>query len=825
MRSLRHVCLVSLLLGWIHFSAFAGDAVTLEKRHDLKVSDNGVVWTVENIDPGSTVVAGDFSSIDYVPRRNLALISSKDRVVKNWDPNPNGTVYAVSVDGPWLYVGGAFSRIGGKAIPSLARIDLKTGFVDDTWIPRLNGEVYSILIHDGELYAGGAFTKVGDRKQSALARFPLEGHGEADETWHPEADNGVYALAQAGDFLYIGGWFQKVCSQPRNHLAKISLAKEGALDPEWDPDADRMVMALAAAPRHLYVGGAFTSLGGLSISSLARVSYDGKGMVDPNFKPAVKGIISYIQLHPDQDDIFVCGRFPDVSTPDNQAAMRIDSHGEKVQDAALAAQPAPPLMAVLHRTRIEQNGLVAADGTFIQQKDEEQSEPLIAGDKSASWAGHPSLTSGRDDLHGSDKNVWDKSPLLALDDSEIIRPDPPAKPTSLAPGMEVAWMGNTPTEAVSLPDAPAPKAPVPAAPVLDEAPAQKSENAPNDIPIASAPEAPVDNSSEIRQALQIDTKDILPHPIVLAHSTAPRPSPFTPEEFHSSTETAPSPSSNITQPITVAKVEPPPAHNVSEAKQQEPIVAASEGSYATHTRVTRTILPGASEGWKPEAEGTIIPRIPNFLAEAVKQALPVTSAEVAATSSGLLAKVQVVSASQDEAIPFVQIPPQKFDKAASVATERQKAAYLNWIQQYSRGRTLGDETQPWADPDRSGMPNIVKYAIGVDPFQGASVGWPSSYVVHDPRDRQDYVEIQFRQRKGGYGQIGWNYQAAGFVFRVEAQENSSWVVDPKLIEIVGKPIDNGDGTETVTMRSTRPGKTQALRLSLIPVAPIVLAER
>ena len=82
------------------------------------------------------------------------------------------------------------------------------------------------------------------------------------------------------------------------------------------------------------------------------------------------------------------------------------------------------------------------------------------------------------------------------------------------------------------------------------------------------------------------------------------------------------------------------------------------------------------------------------------------------------------------------------------------------------------------------------------------------------------VGISYRQRSGGSGTIGFDYTAAGLRYTVDSSpslEPDSWVSGSDILEIVGTPTDNFDGTETVTVRikdTVTAGDRHFLRLTI-----------
>lgn len=77
----------------------------------------------------SVYVGGCFASVGGVSRNNLAAIDATTGVILPWNPNANGQVTALVVEGGVVYVAGDFTSIGGTTRHSLAKIDPTTGMV------------------------------------------------------------------------------------------------------------------------------------------------------------------------------------------------------------------------------------------------------------------------------------------------------------------------------------------------------------------------------------------------------------------------------------------------------------------------------------------------------------------------------------------------------------------------------------------------------------------------------------------------------------------------------------------------------------------------
>src|SRR5438552_3869511 len=71
------------------------------------------VYAVASDGGGGWFIGGSFTMVGSVSRLNLAHILS-DGTISAWSPNANGDVNALVVSGSTVYVGGAFSSVGGQ---------------------------------------------------------------------------------------------------------------------------------------------------------------------------------------------------------------------------------------------------------------------------------------------------------------------------------------------------------------------------------------------------------------------------------------------------------------------------------------------------------------------------------------------------------------------------------------------------------------------------------------------------------------------------------------------------------------------------------------
>jgi trimeric autotransporter adhesin len=188
----------------------------------------------------------------------------------------NGRVNAVVYAGTTVYIGGAFTEVRppgttvGSGVPrnNLAALDTTTGQVLP-FNPNANGEVHALAVASGTIYLGGAFTTVGGKSRTRLAAVDSNG---AVTGWAPTANDTVLALDAFNGTVYVGGQFTTINGATRRRLAAVTAA--GGLT-SWRPKANRKVEALEVAASGVYVAGSFTRINGTSTARAAKVGFDG----------------------------------------------------------------------------------------------------------------------------------------------------------------------------------------------------------------------------------------------------------------------------------------------------------------------------------------------------------------------------------------------------------------------------------------------------------------------------------------------------------------------------------------------------------------------
>jgi hypothetical protein len=227
----------------------------------------------------------------------LALLATPIRAlaVPSSTPDPtaqtNGRVNTIVYAGTTVYIGGAFTEVRpagttvGSGVPrnNLAALDATTGAVLE-FNPNANGEVEALAVAGGIVYLGGAFTNVGGQSRARLAA--VDGNG-AVTGWAPRANDAVLALDAVNGTIYVGGQFTTLNGTIRRHLAAVTAS--GGLTP-WRPKANRKVEALEVTASGVYVAGSFTKINGIGTARAAKVD-DVDGTLLSSWRPQAPSVV------------------------------------------------------------------------------------------------------------------------------------------------------------------------------------------------------------------------------------------------------------------------------------------------------------------------------------------------------------------------------------------------------------------------------------------------------------------------------------------------------------------------------------------------------
>jgi hypothetical protein len=140
--------------------------------------------------------------------------------------------------------------------------------------------------------------------------------------------------------------------------------------------------------------------------------------------------------------------------------------------------------------------------------------------------------------------------------------------------------------------------------------------------------------------------------------------------------------------------------------------------------------------------------------------------------------------------------------------------FLLYLGGYYNPAELADPglTAPDGDNDHDGTCNFLEYAFLTDPSRATAAPPPGYETVTIP-GAGEFPAISFRQR--------FDTEAPQYVVEVSS-DLTNWTSNadgPAVTASVGSPVDNGDGTSTVTVRHVAPvsaaARTRFLRVRVI----------
>ena len=205
------------------------------------LSNQGLNWYVFKLEVvgNDLYVGGLFTQTGDGSLTNLGHIARYNTTTGTWHALPkqgldNG-VYALSISGSTLHVGGYFSQTGDgtKDLNHVARYNT----ANTSWHALPNGGldslVRSIVAVGDDLYMSGQFTQTGDGSLTDLGRIAR--YDTAATTWHALPNEGfnswVNALAVSGSDLYVAGYFNITGDRSRllGHIARYSACHKALL--------------------------------------------------------------------------------------------------------------------------------------------------------------------------------------------------------------------------------------------------------------------------------------------------------------------------------------------------------------------------------------------------------------------------------------------------------------------------------------------------------------------------------------------------------------------------------------------------------------------
>jgi sugar lactone lactonase YvrE len=321
-------------------------------------------------DGNTLYVGGAFTSLGGIPRSHIAAVDTTTLAVTGFNPGADGDVRALaaSPDGR-IYVGGTFSTIAGSSQANLAALTA-AGNVDGLWShspsggscsladPALRACVNTLAVSgDGSrVYVGGDFTDVSGTSQPRLAALITTQFGwTMDSSFDPRAGGALSALALDGNRLYAAGSFSSIGGRDDRRFLAALDADSGNTDPAFDPRPGAATLAVAVSGGRVYAGGLFTSVNGFPRANLAAIDA-ATGQLDMGFQADTERQVNAVVADA-SGGLFIGGQFMRVGRESRHKVARVDAATGAVDLAWKAQVSAEVLALAVSGSRLYLGGL------------------------------------------------------------------------------------------------------------------------------------------------------------------------------------------------------------------------------------------------------------------------------------------------------------------------------------------------------------------------------------------------------------------------------------------------------------------------------------
>jgi hypothetical protein len=192
------------------------------------------------VDGSHVYLAGFLSqqTATTLPLRRLALGDGRldpGFALQGIGNNVSSRLVAVDANDGFVYLAGSL----GSA--QLARFAKSDGQRDTTWAPGAiqSFQLAQLRLHGGDLYLGGAFTQVGGQDLPGLARISRSGNGQPDPGWRPAPGFPVSSFVIDSDLghVYAAGSLSVDGEASRVRVTRHRLS-DGSLDSQWSSALD-----------------------------------------------------------------------------------------------------------------------------------------------------------------------------------------------------------------------------------------------------------------------------------------------------------------------------------------------------------------------------------------------------------------------------------------------------------------------------------------------------------------------------------------------------------------------------------------------------------
>ena len=276
---------------------------------------------------GSAIVGGDFTTILGQTRNRLAKINADGTLNPTFNPNANGSVYALQASGSTLFVGGAFTNLSGSSRWSIGAVNTSTGNLVAGFLPSASNYVRAFAVSGSNLFVGGDFTTIAGASRTRLA--VLDSGTGIVNAFTGSADGSVTALVTSGSNLYVGGGFNRLNGVVRNHFGVLG-STSGDIVESFDTrfGLSGSVNTLAVADSKLYIGGRFLDISKRAESAIRIDTTSGSivSLMDVQSGSIFDGLV-LTSVGLDDGSLIIGGSFSTVLGQPRANLAKINSNG------------------------------------------------------------------------------------------------------------------------------------------------------------------------------------------------------------------------------------------------------------------------------------------------------------------------------------------------------------------------------------------------------------------------------------------------------------------------------------------------------------------
>jgi hypothetical protein len=203
---------------------------------------------------GTMYAVGTFTEIEwggktYLRRNVFSFSATSPYRVTSWNPDTNGEVNSIALtpDCSHAWLGGNFTKVGGRAVANIAKVSTSTGSVVAGWAHWASSPVDTVLYTpNGHVLVGGKFTSINGSGNSYYASLnPSTGR---DDGYLNLNISGTYAYPDAGPnytqvynqqlspdgrHVLAEGVFTSVQGRSRQQIFMLNLARNHGNVSDW----------------------------------------------------------------------------------------------------------------------------------------------------------------------------------------------------------------------------------------------------------------------------------------------------------------------------------------------------------------------------------------------------------------------------------------------------------------------------------------------------------------------------------------------------------------------------------------------------------------